>query len=214
MMNRPYTPIDQALMHFDQALCTLFGRPPTTGRDNPADTATEDHLTASERQQSARLMRVNHTGEVCAQALYQGQAATAQQDQVKQQLLQAAAEENDHLDWCETRLRELNSHTSILNPLFYAGSFMIGALNGRIGDRWNLGFLAETEHQVVRHLDEHMQRLPKHDEKSQTILKTMKADEDRHATTALDAGGIPLPLPIRLLMRTAAKVMTRTTYWI
>ncbi|MEZ5585322.1 MAG: 2-polyprenyl-3-methyl-6-methoxy-1,4-benzoquinone monooxygenase [Candidatus Competibacteraceae bacterium] len=214
-MNRRYTPIDYALMQVDQAVCTLFGRPSTTGRSNPATTnEPASDLTTAERQQSARLMRVNHTGEVCAQALYQGQAATARQATVKQQLLQAAAEENDHLDWCETRLHELGSRTSVLNPLFYAGSFLIGAINGRLGDRWNLGFLAETEHQVVRHLDEHLQRLPAQDHKSQAILETMKTDEDRHASMALDAGGIDLPSPVRLLMRTAAKVMTRTTYWI
>jgi ubiquinone biosynthesis monooxygenase Coq7 len=214
-MNRRYTPVDHVLIQLDQAVCTLFGRPATTGRGNPADTtAATDRLTAAERRQAARLMRVNHTGEVCAQALYQGQASTARQDLVKTQLLQAAAEENDHLAWCKTRLHELGSRTSVLNPLFYAGSFMIGALNGRIGDRWNLGFLAETEHQVVRHLDTHLQRLPTQDYKSHAILEAMKTDEDRHASTALAAGGVALPLPARLLMRAVAKVMTRTTYWI
>ncbi|MFO1431366.1 MAG: 2-polyprenyl-3-methyl-6-methoxy-1,4-benzoquinone monooxygenase [Candidatus Competibacteraceae bacterium] len=209
-----YTAIDNLLINFDQAVRTVFGHPPSTGRPNPADQAWEAELNEVEQQKAARLMRVNHTGEVCAQALYQGQALTASQPEVRAQLEQAAMEENDHLNWCETRLEELGSHTSVLNPLFYAGSFLLGALNGRVGDRWNLGFLAETEHQVVEHLKDHLERLPPQDEKSRLILAEMQADEGRHATTALEAGGTPLPLPIRLLMRAAAKVMTKTTYWV
>ena len=209
-----YTAIDNLLINLDQAVRTVFGRPPSTGRPNPADQVWEAELNEVEQQQAARLMRVNHTGEVCAQALYQGQALTASQPEVRAQLEQAAMEENDHLNWCEARLEELGSHTSVLNPLFYAGSFLLGALNGRAGDRWNLGFLAETEHQVVQHLQEHLERLPSRDEKSHLILAEMQADEGRHATTALEAGGTPLPLPVRLLMRAAAKVMTQTTYWV
>ena len=208
-----YTAIDNLLINLDQAVRTVFGRPPSTGRPNPADQAWEAELNEVEQQQAARLMRVNHTGEVCAQALYQGQALTASQPEVRAQLEQAAMEENDHLNWCEARLEELGSHTSILNPLFYAGSFLLGALNGRAGDRWNLGFLAETEHQVVQHLQEHLEQLPPQDEKSRLILAQMQADEGRHATTALKAGGTPLPFPVRLLMKAAAKVMTQTTYW-
>jgi len=209
-----YTAIDTLLINLDQAVRTVFGRPPSTGRPNPADQAWEAELNEVEQQQAARLMRVNHTGEVCAQALYQGQALTASQPDVRVQLEQAAREENDHLNWCETRLEELGSHTSVLNPLFYAGSFLLGVLNGQAGDRWNLGFLAETERQVVQHLQDHLQRLPPQDEKSRLILAGMQADEGRHATTALEAGGTPLPLPVRLLMKAAAKVMTRTTYWV
>ena len=209
-----YTAIDTLLINLDQAVRTVFGRPPSTGRSNPADQARETELNATEQQQTARLMRVNHTGEVCAQALYQGQALTASQPEVRAQLEQAAMEENDHLNWCEARLEELGSHTSVLNPLFYAGSFLLGALNGQAGDRWNLGFLAETEHQVVQHLQDHLQRLPPQDEKSRLILTEMQADEGRHATTALEAGGTLPPLPVRLLMKAAAKVMTRTTYWV
>lgn len=209
-----YTAIDNLLINLDQAVRTVFGRPPSTGRSNPADQAWEAELNEVEQQQAARLMRVNHTGEVCAQALYQGQALTASQPEVRAQLEQAAMEENDHLNWCEARLEELGSHTSVLNPLFYAGSFLLGALNGRAGDRWNLGFLAETEHQVVQHLQEHLERLPPRDEKSRLILAEMQADEGRHATTALEAGGTPLPLPVRLLMKAAAKIMTQTTYWV
>ena len=209
-----YTPIDTLLINLDQAIRTVFGRPSITGRPNPAQEIPEEELTPEEQEQSARLMRVNHTGEVCAQALYQGQAFTAHQEGVREQLLQAALEENDHLDWCETRLKELGSHTSVLNPLFYTGAFIIGALNGKIGDRWNLGFLVETENQVVRHLQDHLERLPEQDYKSRSILEIMQKDEDQHATTALRAGGIPLPLPVRLLMKTAAKVMTTSTYWV
>ncbi len=209
-----YTAIDNLLINLDQAVRTVFGRPPSTGRPNPADQAWEAELDEVEQQQAARLMRINHTGEVCAQALYQGQALTASRPEVRAQLEQAAMEENDHLNWCEARLEELGSHTSVLNPLFYAGSFLLGALNGRAGDRWNLGFLAETEHQVVQHLQDHLERLPPQDEKSRLILAEMQADEGRHATTALEAGGTPLPLPVRLLMKAAAKVMTQTTYWV
>jgi len=209
-----YTAIDTLLINLDQAVRTVFGRPPSTGRPNPAGQVWETELNEAEQQQAARLMRVNHTGEVCAQALYQGQALTASQPEVRAQLEQAAMEENDHLNWCESRLEELGSHTSVLNPLFYAGSFLLGALNGQVGDRWNLGFLAETEHQVVQHLQDHLQRLPPKDEKSRLILAGMQADEGRHATTALEAGGTLPPLPVRLLMKAAAKMMAQTTYWV
>jgi ubiquinone biosynthesis monooxygenase Coq7 len=201
-------------MQLDQGVRTLFGQPPTTGRANPAGALRASPLAEAERKQSARLMRVNHTGEVCAQALYQGQALTARRETVRHRLLQAAAEENDHLDWCAGRLRELGSHTSVLNPFFYTGSLLIGALNGQLGDRWNLGFLAETERQVVNHLENHLQRLPVQDTQSQVILETMRGDEEKHALTALESGGRTLPWPVRWLMRAAAKVMTRATYWI
>jgi len=214
MTNRHYTPTDTLLINFDQALHTVFGQPKTTGRPNPAASAPPADLQPPEQRQAARLMRVNHTGEVCAQALYQGQSLTAQLDTVRERMDQAALEENDHLTWCGTRLKELDSHPSILNPLFYAGAFAIGALAGKVGDRWSLGFVAETEHQVVEHLNTHLQRLPDHDQPSRAILEQMKEDEARHATHALAAGGARLPLPIRALMKGAAKVMTKTTYWI
>lgn len=212
MNERRYTAGDRLLIHLDQAVRTLFGRPQTSGRERPQ--APEAELDGAERQRSARLMRVDHTGEVCAQALYQGQALGARLEQVRGSMEQAALEENDHLDWCETRIAELEGRTSVLNPLFYAGSFLIGALAGRAGDRWSLGFVAETEHQVVRHLEDHLQRLPAADRRSRAILQQMKADEGRHATRALEAGGAPLPLPIRLLMKGTSKLMTGTTYWI
>lgn len=213
-MPRHYTSLDSLLINIDQAVRTVFGRPAGTGRPNPAEEAPATELPDAAQDEVARLMRINHTGEVCAQALYQGQALTAKQAEVRAQLEAAANEENDHLHWCEARLQELGSHTSLLNPVFYAGSFALGALSGRLGDRWNLGFLAETERQVVEHLQDHLNRLPPEDERTRSILTAMQRDEGQHAAVALAAGGATLPAPVRLLMRAAAKVMTRTTYWI
>ena len=209
-----YTPVDVLLINLDQAIRTLFGQPVTAGRSHPAAHAPPAELPPAEQTLAARLMRVNHTGEVCAQALYQGQALTARLATVREGMEQAASEENDHLIWCETRLKELGSHTSRLNPLFYAGAFTIGALAGKAGDRWSLGFVAETEHQVVDHLDSHLRRLPVDDQHTRAILEQMKDDEARHATQALAAGGRRLPAPIRWLMKGASKVMTRTAYWV
>jgi ubiquinone biosynthesis monooxygenase Coq7 len=157
-------------------------------------------------------MRVNHAGEVCAQALYQGQALTARQDDTRRQMAQAAEEENDHLLWCRHRIHELGGHTSLLNPLWYSGSLAIGAVTGLLGDKWSLGFLAETEQQVVRHLEGHLQRLPENDEKSRAILEQMKTDEGEHRMTALNAGGVELPDPVKRLMTLASRVMTTTAY--
>lgn len=216
--NNPF--VDRLIMQFDRTLRTLAGTPSGTDRANPADKleedirADEDALTDSERLLSGRLMRVNHTGEVCAQALYQGQALTARSAEVRDALTQSALEENDHLNWCETRIKQLGSHTSVLNPLFYFGSFIIGSVAGKIGDRWNLGFVAETEHQVVKHLDKHLQRLPVQDQQSRIILTTMRQDESQHASKALAAGGARLPLPVRLAMKISSRLMTKTTYWI
>jgi ubiquinone biosynthesis monooxygenase Coq7 len=159
-------------------------------------------------------MRVNHAGEVSAQALYQGQALTAKLAEVRGKMERAALEENDHLAWCERRLKELDSHTSMLNPLWYTGSFAIGALAGLAGDKWSLGFVVETERQVVKHLDEHLSRLPEQDRRSRAILEQMKEDETHHATAALNAGGAELPEPVRQLMRLTSKVMTNAAYYI
>ncbi|HEU5338909.1 MAG TPA: 2-polyprenyl-3-methyl-6-methoxy-1,4-benzoquinone monooxygenase, partial [Sulfuricaulis sp.] len=153
-------------------------------------------------------------GEICAQALYQGQATTARLPEVRGKMDQAAQEENDHLAWTEERIRELGSHTSYLNPLWYAGSFAIGAFAGLAGDKWSLGFVAETEKQVVKHLESHLQRLPTEDLKSRQILEQMRDDEGHHATVAIESGGVPLPEPVRQLMRFASKIMTRTAYWL
>ena len=199
-------------MQADQALQTVFGEPRGSDRDNPARQETEPVLSSTERAESLCLMRVNHAGEVCAQALYQGQALTAREDATREQMQQAAAEENDHLLWCRQRIQELGGHTSLLNPLWYTGSFMIGAASGLIGDKWSLGFLAETEHQVVRHLDGHLQRLPVKDGKSRMILEQMREDEGNHKATALRAGGVKLPEVVRKLMALTSRVMTTTAY--
>ena len=214
MTTRHYTPVDALLINLDQAVGTLFGRPAAASRPNPADSALAAELQPDERRLAARLMRVNHSGEVCAQALYQGQALTARLEAVRDRMERAAVEENDHLAWCGARLQALDSHPSVLNPLFYAGSFAIGALAGKVGDRWSLGFVVETEHQVVEHLNSHLDRLPADDRQDRAILEQMKEDEARHATQALAAGGARLPLPVRLLMKGVAKVMTGTSYWV
>lgn len=211
---RHYSFVDKVLIQLDEAVRAVADHPQPLSRANPAQTHPEQDMSAAERRHAARLMRVNHTGEVCAQALYQGQKLTAQTSEVRTQLAQAAVEESAHLHWCKTRLKELNTHTSLLNPVFFTGAFTIGALNGKLGDRWNLGFLAETERQVVCHLEKHLARLPKQDAKSRLILEKMKAEETAHANNAKAAGGVRLPLPVRLMMKASAKLMTKTTYWI
>jgi len=201
-------------MGVDVGMRTLFGQPKITERPNPAQNETEIELSEAERQLAGRLMRINHAGEVAAQGLYQGQALTARLPQVRQQMERAALEENDHLDWCEKRAKELGTHVSVLNPAWYAGSTAIGALAGLAGDKWSLGFVAETEKQVVKHLEEHLEQLPEHDDKSRAILEQMKEDEGRHATVALEAGGTELPYPVRKFMELTSKIMTRTAFWI
>lgn len=214
MRPRDYTPADRLLINFDQALRTVLGKPQATERTNPAASVPEAELDRAERRLSAALMRVDHSGEVCAQALYQGQALTARRPTVRESMARAAREENDHLVWCERRLGELDSRTSLLNPLWYAGSFGIGAAAGLAGDRWSLGFVAETERQVVRHLEQHLNRLPENDAKSRAILRQMRDDEQRHAGAALRAGGAELPGPLRKAMALTSKVMTGVAYWI
>jgi ubiquinone biosynthesis monooxygenase Coq7 len=159
-------------------------------------------------------MRINHCGEVCAQALYQGQALTAKLPDVREKMEQAAAEENDHLQWCSDRLEQLDSHKSLFNPLWYASSFTIGAVAGILGDKWSLGFVAETEKQVVKHLESHLKKLPKNDLQSKCIIEQMRDDELHHATVAIEAGGADLPAPVKTLMNGMAKVMTKSVYWI
>jgi ubiquinone biosynthesis monooxygenase Coq7 len=214
MTSRHYTLADQIVLNFDRALRTVFGKPVTTERANPAVDVANSEFSETDRRLAAGLMRVDHSGEVAAQALYQGQALTAKLPRVREKMARAADEENDHLAWCEQRLAELGSHKSRLNPFWYAGSFTIGALAGAAGDKWSLGFVAETERQVVRHIDDHLARLPAADGKSRAILEQMREDEGHHATVALEAGGAPLPLPVRRLMALTSKVMTRTAFWI
>ncbi|HXF67717.1 MAG TPA: 2-polyprenyl-3-methyl-6-methoxy-1,4-benzoquinone monooxygenase [Burkholderiales bacterium] len=205
--------LDDLILAFDRGLRTLLG-PPQALRAAPGGDLPEASLTESERRHAAALMRVNHAGEVCAQALYQGQALTARNARAKEALERAAAEETEHLAWTAARIGELGGRTSLLNPLWYAGSFAIGAAAGLAGDRWNLGFLAETERQVVAHLEGHLGRLPQADRKSRAILEQMKQDEARHATTALAHGAAELPEPAKAAMRLASRVMTETAFWL
>ena len=204
---------DRFILGFDKGLRTLFA-PAQTRRAVPGDALEDVSFDERERREAAALMRVNHSGEICAQALYQGQALTARDAAAKGALEQAAQEETDHLAWTERRIDELGGRKSLLNPLWYAGSFAMGAAAGLLGDRWNLGFLAETERQVVAHLDGHLRRLPAQDGKSRAILEQMKEDEGRHATSALQHGAAALPAPARFAMRLASRVMTRTAFWI
>ncbi len=214
MTDRAYSPIDTLLGGFDQALRTVFGPPPEAQRPNPAAGLPETGLDAAARELAGRLMRINHAGEICAQALYQGQAATAHLSNVREKMEQAAQEENDHLAWTAERIHELGTHTSYLNPLWYAGSFAIGAAAGLVGDKWSLGFVAETEHQVIRHLEGHLARLSPQDTKSRAILEQMKQDEAHHATVAIEHGAAEFPGPVKQLMQLTSKVMTTTTYWL
>lgn len=207
------TKIDDLIVQFDKGLRTLLA-PAQTTRPLPGRNLAEAELSAEEKRLAAALMRVNHSGEVCAQALYQGQALTARRPEIQQALKAAASEETEHLNWCESRINDLGGRKSLLNPAWYAGSLALGALAGALGDKWNLGFLAETERQVERHLEGHLQRLPAQDEKSRAIIGQMKEDEARHATTALEHGGAELPAPVKLAMKLSAKVMTRTAYWV
>lgn len=212
---RQFSIIDQLLCQVDSALRTLF--PPThraSNRMNPAHNSSTSAMSANESRHVAGLMRVNHAGEVCAQALYQGQALTAQLSTVKAQMIESAAEEIDHLAWCEQRLRELNSHTSLLNPLWYSGSFMLGALAGMAGDRWSLGFVAETERQVAAHLQQHLQKIPAEDMKTRSILTQMHEDESHHADVARDAGAAELPVLVKRLMSRVSRWLTYSSYHI
>lgn len=205
--------IDRAIVEFDRALRTVFAVA-RTHRPTPGDELPEPELGPDERQHAAALMRVNHCGEVCAQALYQGQALTSRDPQVAQALERAAGEETEHLAWTERRIVELGGRKSLLNPLFYGGSLTLGLVAGKLGERWNLGFLAETERQVEAHLKDHLSRLPRNDRKSWAILEQMQQDETRHAETALEMGAMELPLPVKMAMKLASHVMTRTAYWI
>jgi len=211
---RHLSPIDNFILQADHALRTIIGKPKITERPNPAKNTLDAELNEEQRKHAAGLMRVNHSGEVSAQALYQGQALTARLSEVRASMERAALEENDHLAWTEQRLQELGSHKSLLNPVWYSGSFAIGALAGAIGDKWSLGFVAETEHQVIRHLERHLNKLPEEDLRSRQILQQMKEDEAHHATVALEGGGAQLPWPVKTLMAAMSKVMTTTAYYL
>ncbi len=203
--------IDRLIIGFDRALRTLCG-PAVSLRPVPGGNLPNPELSAAEKRHAAALMRVNHSGEVCAQALYQGQALTARDVAARTTLEHAAAEETEHLAWTAQRIEELGGRVSVLNPFFYAGSFAIGAISGLLGDKWNMGFLAETERQVEGHLDGHLEQLPVQDEKSRAIVAQMKEDEARHASTALAHGAAELPEPVKQAMRISSRLMTVSTY--
>lgn len=203
--------IDDLIIGFDRGLRTLFA-PARSRRLYPGADQPEAELDTAARAHAAALMRVNHSGEICAQALYQGQAITARDSRARAALDAAALEETEHLAWTERRIGELGGRKSLLNPLWYAGSFAIGAAAGLLGDKWNLGFLAETERQVVAHLEDHLDGLPAADARSREIVAQMREDEARHAGTAVEHGGAELPPPVKAAMKLASRVMTRTAY--
>ena len=212
---RDYSLIDKFLNHADRGMRTMFAKPNFKVNPSPADKIdSNENLTKSDKQLSARLMRVNHAGEVAAQGLYHGQGLTAQDEKIKIQMARSAQEEQAHLAWCEKRIVELDDHRSALTPVWYIGSYAIGAFAGMLGDKWSLGFISETEKQVVQHLDEHLERIPKQDTKSREILVKMREDENMHDKTAQALGANTLPKPAKLLMRAASKVMTKTAYWV
>lgn len=205
--------LDRLIVEFDKGLRTLLADA-HSGRPHPDQDVAEQPLSDSEKKHAAALMRVNHCGEVCAQALYSGQSLTARNQETVAALQQAAQEETEHLAWCEKRIKDLGGRTSALNPLLYGSSFLLGAAAGVLGDRLNLGFLAETEHQVGRHLQSHLQKLPDNDAKSRAIVKQMHIDETAHAETAIKYGGVALPKPVKAAMQAASKAMTTSTYYL
>ncbi len=205
------TTFDTYITEFDRGLRTLFAKPHSV-RAHPDASTAEASLAESEKKHVASLMRVNHTGEICAQALYSGQVLTSRNEQVSLALQQAAKEETEHLAWCEARINALGGRTSLLNPVFYAGALSMGMLAGALGDKWNLGFLAETEKQVGEHLASHLEALPEHDLKTRKIIEQMQEDEAHHREQALEQGGATLPAPFQWLMKKVSKLMTETAY--
>lgn len=224
MSDRKLNLIDSLINEVDHALRVVHTKAPTTGRENPIDLASNSttgntadsnestassELSESDTKLSARLMRINHAGEIAAQGLYRGQALMSKSDEIRSQMKASADEENDHLNWCETRLEQLNSHKSYLSPVWYLGSFGIGALAGAAGDKWSLGFVKETEDQVGKHIDSHLTKLPQQDHLSRAVLEQMKIDEAHHAEVAEQAGAAKLPLPVRkVAMPLISKIMT------
>lgn len=214
MTIRELSPIDRLLAGADNALRTVAAPAGRPARAYPAASIEDPALSAAMRSHAAGLMRVNHAGEVAAQALYQGHAAVARDKTIQEQMQHAAAEEFDHLAWCEQRIQELGEEPSRMSPIWYAGAYAIGAASGLFGDKWSLGFIAETERQVCAHLDEHLDGLPAEDARSRAIVATMRDEEAQHGESAVAAGAAELPLAVKTLMRLTAKVMTRTAYWV
>ena len=211
---RHYSLLDKGLLQIDRATRAVFGDNTPHTRAYPAQNITEPPLEKNERKQAEGIMRINHAGEVCAQALYHGQALTSKNRTTREQLEEAAREEGDHLAWCERRLQELQGHTSRLNPFWYAGSFFIGAATGLLGDQWSLGFVAETETQVIEHLERQCLRLPANDQRSPAILKQMAEDEAHHRATAMAKGATPLPRPIKKIMAFCSKIMVNVAFYV
>jgi len=214
MEKRQLTPLDRLLASANNALRTVATPAGRSARENPAENIIDTDLNASQKRHAAGLMRINHAGEVAAQALYQGHAAVARDKTIEAQMQHAADEEFDHLAWCEQRIHELGEGVSKLSPFWYAGAFAIGAASGVLGDKWSLGFIAETERQVCAHLDSHLDNLPPEDAKSRAIVEQMRDEEEEHGENAIDAGAADLPTPVKHLMRLTAKVMTKTAYWV
>ncbi|MBT8078747.1 MAG: 2-polyprenyl-3-methyl-6-methoxy-1,4-benzoquinone monooxygenase [Gammaproteobacteria bacterium] len=214
MEQRRLSPLDRLLSGIDSAMKTVAAPATRVSRPNPAAEIPEHRLSERDRTHAAGLMRVNHAGEVAAQALYQGHASVARDRAVQAQMTEAAREEKDHLGWCEQRLQELGAAPSLLGPFWYAGAFAIGAASGVLGDRWSLGFIEETERQVSQHLSGHLDRLPENDARSRAIVEKMREEEEQHGANARAAGAALLPKPVRDLMRASAGLMTRTAYWI
>ena len=214
MEKRELTPLDRLLASANNALRTVAAPAGRPARPNPAEHIIDAGLDDRQKAHAAGLMRVNHAGEVCAQALYQGHAAVARDRGIEEQMQRAADEEFDHLAWCEQRLQELGEDVSRLSPFWYAGAFAIGAASGILGDKWSLGFIAETERQVCAHLDSHLEGLPPEDAKSRAIVETMRDEEEEHGENAVHAGAAELPEPVKRLMQMTARVMTKTAYWV
>jgi 3-demethoxyubiquinol 3-hydroxylase len=211
---RHYSFIDKLCLGIDQAFKALLHTPDTTGAPYPGQHKPEVLLSETQRKHSAGLMRINHAGEICAQALYHGQVVVSRSKAVADKMRLAAVEEGDHLVWCQKRLQELGSHTSYLNPLWYAGSFCIGMAAGMVGDRWSLGFVAETERQVIKHLSHHLETLPAQDERSYEVLLKMQSDEAKHRDEAMKLGAKELPAWIKTAMAYSSKVMVKIAYWV
>lgn len=214
MNMRQLTPIDRLLASANNALRTVAAPAGRSARPNPAANIIDADLDARQKRHAAGLMRINHAGEVAAQALYQGHATVARDKHVEAQMQHAADEEFDHLAWCEERIQELGENVSKLSPFWYAGAYAIGAASGILGDKWSLGFIAETERQVCAHLDDHLEDLPPEDVKSRAIVEQMRDEEEEHGENAKNAGAADLPAPVKRLMRMTAKVMTKTAYWV
>jgi ubiquinone biosynthesis monooxygenase Coq7 len=214
MQVRQLSPLDKILAGANNALRTVAAPAGRSARQNPAENLADADLDSSEKAHAAGLMRVNHAGEVAAQALYQGHAMVARDKSIEADMKHAAEEEFDHLAWCEQRINELGYETSRLSPVWYTGAFAIGAASGILGDKWSLGFIAETEKQVCAHLDSHLEKLPETDAKSRRIVEQMRDEEAEHGANAIDAGAAELPAPVQGLMRLTAKVMTKTAYWV